>query len=90
MQVTTSLLLLLLGGPLRAATYILLHGAPRRQSGAPYTQRAETLPRAPPGSLGIATGVLWSQKRHWLLSVPAAALVSGVMLPAIRRLVALP
>ena len=26
---TTSLLLLLLGGPLRAATYILLHGIPR-------------------------------------------------------------
>lgn len=30
-QVTTCMLLLLLGGPLRAATYFLLHGAPRLQ-----------------------------------------------------------
>jgi hypothetical protein len=44
---------------------------------------AETLPRSPPGSLGMATGMLWSQKRHWLLSVPAAALVSHAMVLSI-------
>jgi hypothetical protein len=74
-QVTTSLLLLLLGGPLRSATYILLHGAHRTHFQS-STSTAHRLHLMKTGSLGITIGMLWSQKRHWLLSVPATAVVS--------------
>ncbi len=70
-QVATSLLLLLLGGPLRAATYVLLHGAclsslaPRLRRLTPWVRRL--------GSLGVALGMLWLHKCSWLVSIPCTA-----------------
>lgn len=70
-QVATTLLLLLLGGPLRASTYMLLHGV----CALPSPCGRASLTPALPGSLGLAVGLAWQQRLPWLISVPLASLV---------------
>lgn len=77
-QLATVLLLLLLGGPLRASTFALLHG---ERLAIVVLCSPLVSPAPPPGSLGLSIALLWRRKQPWLITLPVSALArsAGVL-----------
>jgi hypothetical protein len=71
LQTATCLLLLLLGGPLRAAVFLLMHGAPFSR----FCNTQLTIHQSLSGALGVSIGLLWHWRCPWMVSLPVSALV---------------